>query len=290
MTTARRALTCPSCGFANDDAWHFRACVPTRLWPKELRDRKMVAMGHDPDRMAQMPEKRRMSLHEYRLTHPEANPITTEQVIIHETRQDKDGLKEWDRVEGLKEALARVQPCDRCHRPLVDRKFHMTCKPVDGVPPTPPPAVRSGAGWYNALPEAPDPEPDPNELRDFVRDPQAEVEARVMVEMEQWKAEREAVSGEASSPASVAVIPGGASGANQSPETAPYARHEPIRQPPTIYVTPNGTIGDDGKTYETLASAIDAVEPARLLECIYCMWSAKTPHGLKIHMGKAHKG
>lgn len=197
MTTpqaTRRAISCAQCGFPNDDPWHMRSCVPTRFWPKELRDRKLSSMGHDRESLDQLPEKRKMSLHEYRQLHPEANPITSEKRIIQETRTEKDGrVRTWTRVEGFREAVNRSQPCPRCHRPLLNPQMHIVCRPVEGGPvrvvetvqqDAPPIPVRSGAGWYEQLAEAPDPEPESDEMLDFARDPQEAVEERVRAEQE----------------------------------------------------------------------------------------------------------
>lgn len=167
MTTARRALTCASCGFSNDDIWHFKNCVPTQYWPAHLRDQKRAAMNqraavcecgeplsahpihdghgwhfatlaHAPERA---PERVKTSLHEYRLAHPEANPLTAEQRMVTETRTNLKGEEEtFERPKTIREAVNEVQPCTRCGRPLIDRMMHITCQPKDGtIPPPYPP-------------------------------------------------------------------------------------------------------------------------------------------------------
>jgi hypothetical protein len=205
----------------------------------------MAAMGHDEDGLAQLPEKRKVSLYEYRKLHPEANPITTEQRMIHETRTEKDGrISEWERHEGFREAVNRVQPCPRCNRPLLVPSSHIVCKPVEGGP-VAVTVERRGAGWYESLAEAPDPEPDEEE-RDFAADPQAEVEARVRAEML-------AVSGEASAPGSTTLLEAVDAGVASFPEAA-------STMPETVY------------------------------GCFQCDYRAKSQHGLKIHVGRSHKG
>src|SRR3990172_1824353 len=115
----RRALTCAGCGFSQDDPWHYRNCVPTRYWPKELRDRKLSAQHHDAERMTALPERRRMTLYEYRQTHPEANPLTNEHVKVTETRKNPatGEVDRWERELGLSERIAQSPPCERCRRP-----------------------------------------------------------------------------------------------------------------------------------------------------------------------------
>ncbi len=209
MTTARRALTCPSCGFATDHQYHLLNCVPPSQWPRDFRERKMAAMHgseldvmeidgkrmyvpapitpsvHEPE-----PEKPR-GIAEYRRLHPEANPLTTEKITVREFRKREDGgTDEWDRVVGVKEAMHQAERCPRCNRPMLDRSMHITCQPVDGTIPPPEPRgrlvrddvpltprhpvihtqdeVRTGAAWYEALPEATEPDADEDEMRDFI--------------------------------------------------------------------------------------------------------------------------
>lgn len=220
MTTRVRVLTCARCGFATDDTWHYRNCVPTSQWPRELRERKAEAMHqqgpacdcgepvnahpiwrpegwHFASTLAVVerePERvKPQGLAEYRRLHPEANPLTAETVQIKEVRVEKDGrTREWERPEGIREARNRAEPCPRCRRPMLDRAMHITCKAVDGSPPPERPAgglqrddiplrerrgpvvhttadVRQGAGWFESMAIAnEEPEPDEDELHDFV--------------------------------------------------------------------------------------------------------------------------
>lgn len=213
MTTTTKAKTCGSCGFATDHMLHYRNCVPTSHWPRELRERKAAAMRGGSDDIMEIdgeafnagplpdepqperePEKvKPMGLSEYRRLHPEANPLTTENMTVREFRKRQDGeTDEWDRVIGVREAINQAQPCPRCHRPLLDRAMHITCRPVDGsfipeagardplkrddVPLTPRQPkvyttadVRTGPSWYDSLPAVEEPEADEDEMADFVR-------------------------------------------------------------------------------------------------------------------------
>lgn len=179
MTT--RVRTCNRCGFADDHIRHFQSCVPTRYWPKEMQDRKLTAMGHDLDPEREVKVKPR-SLHEYRLQHPEANPLLGENVTRTETRKNILGLDVQVEVPlTVREAAGHAQ-CPRCHRPLLVPGMHLDCKP----------RAVSGASWYDAIPEAPDPEPD-EEMQSFVN-PQAAIEERVQAEQEAETARLEAVA------------------------------------------------------------------------------------------------
>lgn len=171
MTTARRVISCLSCGFPTDHLRHLSACVPTSQWPRDLRERKANAMRqvgalcqcgvpeaehpyHDgtgwhfavsmeePVREPE-PQKPR-GLSEYRRLHPEANPLTAEHITIREFRKRADGqTDEFERVAGIREVLNKTQPCPRCARPMIDRAMHVVCKPVDGsIPPERPESNR----------------------------------------------------------------------------------------------------------------------------------------------------
>lgn len=253
MTTTR-AKTCASCAFPTDHMLHYRNCVPTSQWPRELRERKAAAMGHEvPVDIDREPERTKPNgLAEYRRLHPEANPLTTENITVREFRKREDGgTDEWDRVVGVREAMNKVGPCPRCSRPMLDRLMHITCQPVDGsvipdpdrrdplkrddVPLTPRTPVvhttadvRGGAGWWESLPQAEEPEPDEDEMADFLAaaqdaltraepvdgypdagivHPDSDVLERVMAEQKTWVRPSVggidiAVSGGASAPAS----------------------------------------------------------------------------------------
>lgn len=220
MTTQRRAKTCARCAFPDDHILHFRNCIPTSQWPRALRDRKAAAMNHPvAEDTEREPERvKPQGLAEYRRLHPEANPLTTENITVREHRKRTDGkTDEWERVVGVREAMNQAQPCPRCKRPLLDRSMHITCQPVDGsvipdsgprnplkrddvlgTPRTPvvhtTADVRSGAAWYESLPQAEEPEPDEEEMRDFLGDSEPDAEmvdpevlAKVIAEQESYR-------------------------------------------------------------------------------------------------------
>lgn len=227
MTTARRVKMCGSCGFADDHMLHYRNCVPTSQWPRDLRERKAAAMSHGTDDIMEIdgqrfnagpihrevverppePEKPR-GIAEYRRLHPEANPLTAENITVREFRKREDGVTdEWERVVGVKEAMKQSTPCPRCQRPLLDRAMHITCQPIDGsvipvpthgrlqrddVPLTPrhpvvhtTADVRQGAAWYEGMPEAEEPPVDEDEMRDFIA-PEPTLAERLAAEQAAW--------------------------------------------------------------------------------------------------------
>jgi ribosomal protein L37E len=232
-TTARRALSCAACGFATDDVWHYKACVPTSHWPRAMKDRKAAAMHQgepvpvDPDREPERVKPR--GLAEYRRLHPEARPLTTENIMVKESRTDKvtGTVSEWERPMGAREARDSHEACSRCGRPQIVPAMHLACVPVaqfgaaivpeaatgprdllkrDAVTGTPRPQpvvhttadVRTGARWYEGLAEAAPLEVDEDEMRDFVgvEAPVSaegnEVRDRLVAEQEAGRAEREA--------------------------------------------------------------------------------------------------
>lgn len=219
MTTTRHAIACATCAFPSYHIYHLRNCVPTSQWPRALRDRKAAAMGHDvPEDTDREPEREKpRGIAEYRRLHPEANPLTTENITVKEHRKRTDGGRdEWERVVGVREAMNQASSCPRCHRPMLDRSMHITCQPVDGsvIPDAPrgrlqrddvtltprhpvvhtTAEVRTGAAWFEKLPEATDPEADEEEMRDFIGDPEPDAEmvdpdvlAKVIAEQEAGK-------------------------------------------------------------------------------------------------------
>lgn len=258
--TARRALSCRRCGFSTATQHHLSSCVPTSQWPRELRERKRNAMRqvgplcqcgtpesehpyHDgtgwhfavaadaPERLAE--QVKPMGLAEYRRLHPEANPFTAERLTIREFRQREDGTEaEWERPLGIREVIDRSTPCPRCHRPMLDRGMHVTCKPVDGslpperhadnrlkrddVPLTPrQPVIHtqdevvSGAGWFERAPVETDDETDADELSDYLSEfeqpePSA-LRARLVEAAEAEHARRMAVSEATVAPAATVL-------------------------------------------------------------------------------------
>lgn len=212
MTTpARRIATCLRCGFREDQLRHYQTCVPTRYWPQALRDRKARAMGilaeiatccdrpvaehpyfitsgeragwHFATVEQRLPTFDRVkprSLYEYRQQHPEANPVIGENTTRIEQRKNLNGdMVDVEVTVSLREALGHAT-CPRCHRPMVVPSMHLDCKP----------RVMSGAGWWNAIPEAPEPPTDEAELADFL-DPGAAIRAQLEAEQ---RAEQEARS------------------------------------------------------------------------------------------------
>lgn len=166
--------------------------------------RLYVSAPLEPREYAPEPEKPR-GIAEYRRLHPEANPLTTEHMTVREFRKREDGgTDEWDRVVGVREAMSQASPCPRCQRPMLDRSMHITCQPIDGsVIPVPAHGrlqrddvpltrrqpvvhttadVRTGSGWFEGMADADEPEPDEDELRDFVGENEPSLAERLAAE------------------------------------------------------------------------------------------------------------
>lgn len=240
MTTRVRAKACGECGFATDHIYHFRNCVPTRYWPQVMRDRKVGAMTGERCACGEPvadhplfrdsawhfatqpvldlgPERRKVTLFEYRRTHPEANPLVAEQAMVEEQRTDPDGATHrWERPLSVAEAVRGAVPCPRCERPMLDRTMHIVCQPVDTTVRGPVPDARltprerpvavveerSGADWWDGLAEPVDELPvDESEIADYVRginddDLEAAAEAERAELRDRLRAEQEAVRAE----------------------------------------------------------------------------------------------
>ncbi len=198
--TPANAYPCPRCGFRQDPPHpiHLRNCVPVSQWPEEARLRKAASLTGQPvaayEVPAGVPGRNRLvrddeldpefatevvsrrdaraarSLATHHTVEPSRERITTVQVrpvfssevkfgpvVKHSTQPDDLGPEVFERARARKAAYDAKQPENQTKESNADKP------------------------WWADMRETPDPEPDAEELADFVG---VSTEARLQQEAE----------------------------------------------------------------------------------------------------------